>query len=107
MAPERITIEVDGDDVETVTSQIPSAETIAPQTRLVVLAGKSRGWLDKLLPPRNAPPKAAIGSALLARGYVRIGAGDEGGRSAVWGESSDAATTEPSAGPEEACPPSR
>jgi hypothetical protein len=106
MGAERVTIEVDGDDVEGVASQLPSAETLAPGTRVVVLAGKSRGWLGKLLPPRGAPPLAAIGSALLARGYVRIGAGEDGGRSAVWGESGDPSTG-PSATPGEACPPAR
>ncbi|MGO8998280.1 MAG: hypothetical protein ACLQVI_33595 [Polyangiaceae bacterium] len=86
LAIERVTIEVDGDDVESVAAQIPSADTMAPGTRLVVFAGKSRRWLGKLLPPRGAPPLAAIGSALLARGYVGIGGGEESGRTAVWGQ---------------------
>ena len=85
---ERITIEVDGDDVDAVAPQLARAETLAPGTRVIVFAGKSRGWLGKLLPPRGAPPPSAIGSALLARGYVNVGAGEENGRAAVWGDSS-------------------
>ena len=68
---DRVVIEVEGDDVDGVAPQIPGAETLAPGTRLVVLAGKSRGWLGKLLPrARSLRRSAAIGSALLARGYV-------------------------------------
>ena len=94
----RVVIEVDGDDVDGVAPQIPRAETLPPGTRVIALAGKSRGWLGKLLPPRGAPPLSAIGSALLARGYVAIGAGEESGRTAAWGETS-ATTLEPSAAP--------
>jgi hypothetical protein len=83
---DRVVVEVEGNDVESVAPQIPRAETLEPGTRLVAFAGKSRGWLGKLLPPRGAPPLAAIGSALLARGYVEIGGGEEDGRAAVWGE---------------------
>jgi hypothetical protein len=86
---ERVVIEVEGDDVESVAPQIPRAETIAAGTRVVVLAGKSRRWLGKLLPPRGAPPGAAIGSALLVRGYVNIGAGVERGRAAAWGDAGE------------------
>jgi hypothetical protein len=86
--PERLVIEVEGDDIESVASQIPRAESLPAGTRLVALAGKSRGWLGKLLPPRHAPPLAAIGSALLARGFVEIASGDERGRVAVWGQTS-------------------
>ena len=86
MTGERVTIEVEGHDVDSVAPQIPRAETLEPGTRLVVLPGKSRGWIGKLLPPRDAPPLATIGSALLARGYVNIGAGEESGRVAVWGD---------------------
>ena len=67
---EKLAIQVEGNDVAAVARQIPRAETLEPGTRVVVFAGKSRGWLGKLLPPRGAPPLAAIGSALLARGYV-------------------------------------
>jgi hypothetical protein len=82
----RITIEVDGHDVGSVAPQLPRAETLAPGTTLVVFAGKSRRWLGKLLPPRGAPPLSAIGSSLVARGYVNVGAGEIGGRMAGWGE---------------------
>jgi hypothetical protein len=87
MSGARVEIEVEGDDVDRVAPQIPRADTLAPGTRLVVFAGKSRGWLGKLLPPRGAPPPGVVGSALLARGYVNVGAGDEEGRAATWGES--------------------
>lgn len=83
----RLVLEVEGHDVDDVAPQIPRAETLEPGTRLVALAGKSRGWLGKLLPPRGAPPLSAIGSALLARGYVEIGAGQDEGRTAAWGDS--------------------
>jgi hypothetical protein len=86
MDPTRLTIEVDGDDVGMVAPQLPRAESLPLGTRLVVLAGKSRGWLGKLLPPRGAPPLSAIGSSLLARGYVNVGAGEVDGRVAAWGE---------------------
>ena len=87
MAAERVVIEVEGDDVDGVAPQLPRAETLPPGTRLVVHAGKSRRWLGKLFPPRDAPPLGAIGSALLARGYVNIGGGEDGGRAATWGDS--------------------
>jgi hypothetical protein len=82
----RVVVEVDGDDVESVARQLPAPESLTPGTRVVVLAGKSRGWLGKMLPPRGAPPAAVIGSALLVRGYLRIAAGQEAGRAATWGE---------------------
>jgi hypothetical protein len=87
MSEERRSMEVDGDDLDRIAPQIPRAETMPEGTRLVVFAGKSRGWLGKLLPPRGAPPAGVIGSALLARGYVNIGASEDGGRPATWGES--------------------
>lgn len=89
MDPARVTVEVDGHDVGTVAPQLPRAETLPPGTRLVVFAGKSRGWLGKLLPPRGAPPLSAIGSSLLARGYVNVGAGEVSGRMAAWGDTSN------------------
>jgi hypothetical protein len=101
MAEERIAIEVEGRDVESVAPQIPRAETLPPGTRVVAFAGKARAWLGKILPPRGAPPSAAMASALLARGYVNISAGEDGGRAAVWGDSSlpPGRVTEPSEGP--------
>jgi hypothetical protein len=84
--PPRLVFEVDGDDAATVAAQLPGADTLAPGTRVVVLGGKSRGWLGKVLPPRGAPPPGAIGSALLARGYVGIASGDERGRDATRAE---------------------
>ena len=84
----RLEIEVDGEDVESVAAQLPRAETLAPGTRVDVLGGKSRRWLGKVLPPRGAPPSGVIGSALLARGYVGIRVGTEGGRAVTSAESS-------------------
>jgi hypothetical protein len=79
-----VVVEVEGEDVASVAAQIPRADTLEPGTRVVVYAGKTRGWLGRILPPKNAPPMSAIGSALLALGYVGLGAGQEGGRLAVW-----------------------
>ena len=78
-------VEVDGDTLERVASQIPRADTLEPGTRVVVRA-KSRGWLAKVVGTREQGPNPVYGSALLVRGYLRIGAGDEGGRAATWGE---------------------
>ncbi len=97
----RITIEVHGSDVRAVAPQLPRAESLAPGTRVVAFAGKSRRWLGKLLPPRDAPPLAAIGSALLARGYGNIGAGIDDGRAAAWGDSGDGMHVAPIPSPAE------
>ena len=86
MDRERVAIEVDGDVLETVAPQLPLATSLPPGTRVIVFGGKSRGWLGKLLPPKGAPPPGVIGSALLARGYVNLGAGVEGGRAVTWGD---------------------
>ncbi len=81
----RIVVEATGDDLARVAGEIPRAETLERGTRVVVFAGKSRGWLGKLLASKGAPA-SALGSALLARGYVSVGAGEEDGRPCVWGE---------------------
>ena len=83
---DRVVIEAQGeDDLARVAARIPRADSLAKGTRVVVFAGKSRGWLGKML-PRNEAPMSAIGSALLARGFVGIGAGEEAGRACAWGE---------------------
>jgi hypothetical protein len=67
-----------------VARQIPPASTLAPGTRVVVLATatRERGVLRRLLGPRSVPvPRSAVCTALLVHGYVEIGASDEGG----WG----------------------
>jgi hypothetical protein len=80
-----VVVEVEGDDVARIAAQIPRAETLGAGTRVVV-AGKAKGWLGKILGARGGPPLHAMGSALLARGYVAIGAGEDEGRIAAWGE---------------------
>jgi hypothetical protein len=84
MSDVRVEIEVTGDDVDHVAAQIPRAETLEPGTRVVV-ASRSKGWLGKVFGARGAFPLPLVGSALLARGYVDIGAGNENGRAAAWG----------------------
>jgi hypothetical protein len=82
---DRVVIEAVGDDVARIAAEIPRAETLAKGTRVVVFAGKSRGWFGKML-ARGGAPMSAIGSALLARGYVGLGSGEEEGRACAWGE---------------------
>jgi hypothetical protein len=82
---DRVVIEAAGDDVASVAAQIPRAESLAKGTRVVVFAGKARGWFGKML-ARGDAPMSAIGSALLARGYVDVRAGEEEGRACAWGE---------------------
>jgi hypothetical protein len=81
----RTVIEAEGDDVLSIAAQIPRAESMAPGSRVVIFPGKARGWIVKMF-ARHEAPLSALGSALLARGYVRIGAGEEAGRPCVWGE---------------------
>jgi hypothetical protein len=65
-------VEVEGEDLAAVVSQLPRPETLPDGAVLCVHAGRSRRWLGKLLAPRDAPPAHAIGSALLALGYVNV-----------------------------------
>ncbi len=80
----RVVVEVEGEGLSDVAPQIPRAESLDPGTRVVVFPGKAKGWLGKLVQRRAAPPPV-LGSALLARGYVDIAAGEEQGRQAAWG----------------------
>jgi hypothetical protein len=82
---DRIVIEAEGDDAGHIAAQLPRADSLATGTRVVVFAGKSRGWLGKMLARREAP-MSALGSALLARGYSQITAGEEEGRACARGE---------------------
>jgi len=78
------TTEADVNEPGAVAAQIPLASTVLPGTRVVVLATATRrgGVLRRLLGPRREPvPRSTGCTALLARGYVRIGADAE----ASWG----------------------
>lgn len=75
---------VDLEDPSAVAKQLPAPGTLAPGTRVVVPAAATRkgGVLRRLLGPRTVTvSRAARCTALLARGYVDIGADDE----AAWG----------------------
>ena len=74
----------DVEEAGAVAGQIPHASTVSPGTRVVVLATASRqgGVLRRLFGPRRVPvPRSTGCTALLARGYVAIGADDDG----AWG----------------------
>jgi hypothetical protein len=76
--------EADVEEPGSVAGQIPHASTLPPGTRIVVLATatRRRGMLRRLLGPRRVPvPRSTRCTALLARGYVAIGADDDG----AWG----------------------
>ncbi len=87
-------------------SQIPHASTVAAGTLVVVLGDADRddGLFARLFSGgRTALPRAVRASALLARGYVAIGAGVDpaSGLDLAWGfaptqyESADASTEVP------------
>ncbi len=74
----------DVEEAGAVAGQIPHASSVSPGTRVVVLATASRqgGVLRRLFGPRRVPvPRSTGCTALLARGYVAIGADDDG----AWG----------------------
>ncbi len=74
----------DVEEAGAVAGQIPHASTVSPGTRVVVLATATRqgGVLRRLFGPRRVPvPRSTGCAALLARGYVAIGADDDG----AWG----------------------
>jgi len=76
--------EADVEEPGAVAGQIPHASTVSPGTRVVVLATATRrgGVLRRLLGPRRVPvPRSTRCTALLVRGYVAIGADDDG----AWG----------------------
>jgi hypothetical protein len=84
-----VTVRLDATDADVeepgaVAGQIPHASTVSPGTRVVVLATATRrgGVLRRLLGGRSVPvPRSTGCTALLARGYVGIGADDDG----AWG----------------------
>jgi hypothetical protein len=70
-------------DVAAVASQLPDPSTLSPGTLVVVLPdteGEAR-LLGRLFRARPSIPRAVRGSALLARGYSRIGGDDD----ILWG----------------------
>jgi hypothetical protein len=86
---EPVTVRLDATDADVdepgaVADQIPRASTLPPGTRVVVLGTATRrgGVLRRLLGPKTVPvPRSTGCTALLTRGYVGIGADDDG----AWG----------------------
>jgi hypothetical protein len=64
-------------DVDVVAPQVPEAASLTPGQLVVLLPrGAPKGpWLGRLLGARTWAAGAVRGNALLARGYVGIGAG--------------------------------
>jgi hypothetical protein len=82
----------DGDleRVESIVTQIPRANSLAPGSPLVVFGSatsEARSWRRLFGAHRVAVTRAARCSAMLARGYVDIGAGvdDRSGADLAWG----------------------
>jgi hypothetical protein len=88
--PPSVTVRLDATDIDVreigaLAGQIPLASTLAPGTRVVVLdvATRKAGMLGRLLGHRRVSvPRAMRCTALLLRGYIEIGAGEEG----AWGK---------------------
>ncbi len=87
---------LDGDDdVRSVAGQIPGASTLPAGTVVVVLGGAARGgrFLSHLFGGSTVPvSRAARCAALIARGYVAVGAAiDEATKIEIaWGRAPDA-----------------
>jgi hypothetical protein len=87
---EPVQVRLDASDTDldapaAVASQIPHASTLAPGTRVLVLAAAKRdgGVLRRLLGGRRVPvPRSTLCTALLVQGYVDIEAGEAG----AWGK---------------------
>lgn len=79
-----VSIDARSSELEDVAAQIPEPRTVPAGERIVVFASPARGWLGRVL-ARDEAPLHVLCSALLARGYVAIGAGREDGRSCAWG----------------------
>ena len=80
--------DVDPGDASALARQIPEASTLAPRTKVTVLATATRrgGLLRRLLGDARVPvTRATRCTALLVRGYVDIGA--DAGR--AWGVTPD------------------
>jgi hypothetical protein len=76
--------DADPEEAAAVAGQIPPASTLSPRTRVTVpgTATRQGGVLRRLLGQRSVPVSRAVRcTALLVRGYVDIGADDEG----AWG----------------------
>jgi hypothetical protein len=78
------------EDPAQVAAQIPAPSTLAPGTRVFVLAAASRGagLFRRLMRPPSIP-RVVRCTALLARGYTAIGAGvdDVSRQDVAWGTS--------------------
>lgn len=75
-------------DVAVVAGQLPEAADLPPGTLVVVLgSGDGEGLASRWLGARARIARAVRGSALLARGYVNIGAGVDPAtrQDLVWG----------------------
>jgi hypothetical protein len=76
-------------DADVVAAQIPDATSLSPGQMVVVLArgAPPREWLGRLLSRRTWVGTPVRATALLSRGYVRIGAGFDAKTRAdvVWG----------------------
>jgi hypothetical protein len=76
-------------DASLLTPQIPGARTLAPSTPVIVLGSAARNggvWRRLLAPRRLKIARAPRCGALLALGYVDIGAAiDSSGSDLVWG----------------------
>lgn len=85
-----VAVVVDANDARAIASEIPPAREL-PEGALVVVLDASeaaRGFFAKLTKKKLAPvERATRGSALLARGYVRLGGGvdDATGLDLAWG----------------------
>lgn len=86
MTSERVIVETDEEDLASLLAQIPDPAELPAGTRVVVYGSKSKRGLGRLLPTRRTTPAHAIGSALLARGYVGIRAEMESERQGTSGE---------------------
>ncbi|MDP9000715.1 MAG: hypothetical protein M3O46_11455 [Myxococcota bacterium] len=84
--------QIDAEDPALVAAQIPAAEDLPPRTQVFILGGAARGaGLARWFWPRAVSvPRAARCAALVARGYVAVGAGidDTSGTDVAWGLSS-------------------
>jgi hypothetical protein len=89
LEPQPVTVRLDATEADVeepgaMAGQIPHASALPPGTRVAVLATATRrgGVLRRLLGARSVPvPRSTGCTALLTRGYVAIGADDEG----AWG----------------------
>jgi hypothetical protein len=85
----------DVEDPAQVAAQLPAPSTLAPGTRVFVLAAASRGGglFRRLIGRTVSIPRVVRCTALLARGYTSVGAGvdDISRQDLAWGSSSQPA----------------